>query len=130
MIAVDTNVVVRFLVQDDEEQYNLIRTLFQEAAEIFIPITIVLETEWVLRFAYKFTPSDVCRALRNLFGLPNVRLENALVIAQAISWHKNGLDFADALHLSHSQSCQVLYTFDQKFINRSLSISHTEVKHP
>jgi predicted nucleic acid-binding protein len=76
------------------------------------------------------TRKDVCQALRNLFGLPNVRLENTLTIAQAIAWHEDGLDFADALHLSHSQNCTVLYTFDQQFINRSVGMSNTEIKHP
>jgi predicted nucleic-acid-binding protein len=53
MIAVDTNIVVRLLTQDDERQYSKILKLFQEQ-DIFIPDTVLLETEWVLRFAYHF----------------------------------------------------------------------------
>ncbi|MFB2977172.1 type II toxin-antitoxin system VapC family toxin [Microseira sp. BLCC-F43] len=69
MIAVDTNIVVRLLTQDDEKQYNKSLKLFQEQ-DIFIPDTVILETEWVLRFAYKFKPAEICQAFRNLFGLP------------------------------------------------------------
>jgi predicted nucleic-acid-binding protein len=55
VIAVDTNIVVRLLTQDYEQQYNKSLALFQEQ-EIFIPDTVLLETEWVLRFAYHFKP--------------------------------------------------------------------------
>ncbi len=109
MIAVDTNVVVRLLTQDDEQQYNKSLKLFQEQ-EIFIPDTVILETEWVLRFAYHFKPDEICRAFRNLLGLPNVQLTNGSLMAQALQWHENGLDFADALHLVQSQDCSAIYT--------------------
>lgn len=75
MIAVDTNVVVRLLTQDDEQQYNKSLKLFQEQ-DIFIPDTVILETEWVLRFAYHFQPDEIRKAFRNLLGLPNVQLTN------------------------------------------------------
>jgi len=68
MVAVDP--VVRLLTQDDEQQYNKSLKLFQEE-DIFIPDTVILETEWVLRFAYKFKPVNICQAFRNLFGLPS-----------------------------------------------------------
>jgi predicted nucleic-acid-binding protein len=70
MIAVDTNVIVRLLTQDDELQYQKSLEILQNN-NIFIPDTVVLETEWVLRFAYKLQPPDICSALRKLFGLPN-----------------------------------------------------------
>lgn len=72
MISVDTNIVVRFLTQDDKQQYAKSLKLFQEQ-DIFIPDTVILETEWVLRFAYRFQPQEICQAFRKLFGLPNVQ---------------------------------------------------------
>ena len=57
MIAIDTNIVVRFLTQDDEQQYQKSLKLFQEQ-ELFISDTVILETEWVLRFAYEFKPKS------------------------------------------------------------------------
>lgn len=52
MVAVDTNIVVRLLTQDDELQYQKSQEIFQ-TQDVFIPDTVILETEWVLRFAYK-----------------------------------------------------------------------------
>jgi predicted nucleic-acid-binding protein len=129
MIAVDTNVVVRLLTRDDEQQYNKSLKLFQEQ-DIFIPDTIILETEWVLRFAYKFKPPEICKAFRNLIGLPNIRLTNESLMAQVLQWHEQGVDFADALHLAHSQNCFELYTFDAKFVNRGKGLTACEVRQP
>lgn len=129
MIAVDTNVVVRLLTQDDEGQYNKSLKLFQEE-DIFIPDTVILETEWVLRFAYHFRPSEICTAFRNLLGLPNVQLTNGSLIAQVLTWHENGMDFADALHLAQSQNCSAIYTFDTKFINKAQGLTRCEVQQP
>jgi predicted nucleic-acid-binding protein len=129
MIAVDTNVVIRLLTQDDEPQYNRSLKLFQEQ-DIFIPDTVILETEWVLRFAYQFDPVEICKALRNLFGLPNVQVANASLMAQVLQWHENGLDFADALHLAQSQSCSAIYTFDDKFVKRAINLTECQVLQP
>ena len=68
MIAVDTNVIVRLLTKDDERQYEISWRLFKDY-EVFISDTVILETEWVLRYAYKFTPSQIHQAFLNLFGL-------------------------------------------------------------
>jgi len=127
--AIDTNIIVRLLVRDNVEQYTASRRLF-ESGEIFIPDTVILETEWVLRFAYEFKPEIICESLRKLFGLPNVRLSNALLVAQAIRWHEDGLDFADAFHLSLSQNQATLKTFDAQFIKRSKDISQCSVEKP
>jgi predicted nucleic-acid-binding protein len=129
MIAVDTNIVVRLLTQDDEQQYSKSLKLFQEQ-DIFIPDTVLLETEWVLRFAYHFNPGEICEAFRNLLGLPNVQVTNANLMVQALQWHENGLDFADALHLALSQGCSAIYTFDMKFVNRAKGLTVCEVRQP
>lgn len=129
MIAIDTNIIVRLLTRDDIKQYNASRKLFA-SEEIYIPDTVILETEWVLRFAYDFEPVAICNAFRKLFGLPNVRLSNGFAIAQAINWHEVGLDFADAFHLSVSQHLPSLKTFDEQFIKRSKNFSACAVKRP
>ncbi|MGH8474269.1 MAG: type II toxin-antitoxin system VapC family toxin [Methylococcales bacterium] len=129
MVAIDTNIIVRLLTRDDIEQYKISRRLF-ETEEIFIPDTVILETEWVLRFAYEFTPKDICGSLRKLFGLSNVCLSNGQLIAQTLDWHENGLDFADAFHLSLSQQQSTLKTFDENFIKRSKKLSKCRVEKP
>jgi len=123
MIAVDTNVVVRLLTQDNELQFNKSVEVFRELA-VFIPDTVILETEWVLRFAYKFKPADICKGLRSLLGLSNVYITNDRLMAQVINWHENGLDFADAFHLAQSQDCSEFYTFDDKFCKKAQGLSN------
>ncbi|MDJ1179218.1 type II toxin-antitoxin system VapC family toxin [Roseofilum sp. BLCC_M91] len=129
MISIDTNIVVRILTQDDEQQYQKSLELLQNN-DVFIPDTVILETEWVLRFAYKFNPIQICQALRYLLGLPNVYLADPDLIAKALEWHENGLDFADALHLSKSQNCQRLYSFDRKFLKKATGLTDCEVQEP
>lgn len=129
MIAVDTNIVVRLLTQDDAQQSAKSVELFREQ-EVFISDTVILETEWVLRFAYQFKPVEIGQALKNLFGLPNVYLNNANLLLQVLQWHEDGLDFADAFHLAQSQSCLALYTFDDKFVKKAKKLTSCEVKQP
>jgi predicted nucleic-acid-binding protein len=129
MIAVDTNIIVRLITQDDEPQYRASVDLFQTPT-IFIPDTVILETEWVLRFAYGFKAHEICKAFRKIFGLPNVYLANENLTAQVLQWYENGLDFADALHLATSQHCSALYTFDHAFIKRAKTLSDQQVQKP
>jgi predicted nucleic-acid-binding protein len=129
MVAVDTNIIVRFLTQDDELQYQKSLEIFQ-TQNVFIPDTVILETEWVLRFAYKFKPVEIREALKKLFGLPNVHLNNPNLVAQSLQWHETGLDFADAFHLANSQNHTQFYTFDEKFIKRAKGLTSCEVQQP
>lgn len=129
MTAVDTNIIVRLLTRDEIEQYHASRALF-ETEEIYIADTVILETEWVLRFAYEFEPKEICDSLRKLFGLPNVWLSNEFAVAQAITWHEAGLDFADAFHLALSQNQPTLKTFDVKFIKLAKDLSACRVEKP
>jgi predicted nucleic-acid-binding protein len=129
MVAVDTNIIVRLLTQDDELQYQKSLEIFQTQT-IFIPDTVILETEWVLRFAYKLKPVEICTALRKLFGLPNVNLSNTSLVYQALQWHETGLYFADAFHLAQSQNNVEFYTFDEKFVKKAKGLTNCEVKLP
>jgi predicted nucleic-acid-binding protein len=129
MISVDTNIVVRLLAKDDLDQFHQSSEIFS-TQEIFIPDTVILETEWVLRYAYKFKPVQITDALKKLFGLANVNLEDATEVALAIEWYEAGFDFADALHLAKSQNCQQMLTFDRRFVSRSKRITSCPVRMP
>lgn len=129
MIAVDTNILVRLLTRDNEAEYAASYQLFA-TEEIFIPDTVILETEWVLRFAYDLNPTEICDAFRKLFGLANVTISSEQKIAQVISWHELGLDFADALHLVMSQGYDMLKTFDKNFIQKSKGLTDCRVERP
>jgi predicted nucleic-acid-binding protein len=126
MLAVDTNLLVRLVANDDPEQAKRAASLF-EAEQIFVPKTVLLETEWVLRYAYKLGSDAIARALRAIAGLPNVTLENPAELALALGWFESGLDFADALHLASSQRAGRFATFDTKFAQRAQALTKTEI---
>lgn len=129
MIAVDTNIIIRFLTRDDEAQYLTAYNIFKEH-DIFIPDSVILETEWVLRYSYRFSIKDICRAMKDIFGLPNVHLSNPLLITLAIEWHEHGMDFADALHLAQSQHHSKFLTFDKNFAKKAKGLCNCVVSEP
>ncbi|MCA1809755.1 MAG: type II toxin-antitoxin system VapC family toxin [Lentisphaerae bacterium] len=126
MISIDTNVLVRFLVRDDAEQFQKAVSLFN-STEIYIPDTVFLETEWVLRFAYGYNVCAVSKAFRDLLGLSQVHVADVVCLRSAVEWHADGLDFADALHLSCSQDIDTLATFDKAFARRSDNLGRCRV---
>ena len=81
-----------------------------------MPVSVVRETEWVLRSAYGYKPADVARALRAFGGLPQVTIEDAATLAAAFDLAERGMDFADALHLGRASGQDVFLTFDRRFV--------------
>ena len=55
-------------------------------------------------------------------------IDQAQQVSLALQWHEQGLDFADALHLSQSKDCKGFYTFDERFVKRAQRIAGCEVK--
>lgn len=115
MRAIDTNVVVRFLAGDDPDQSAIARTLV-EAGDLFVPLTVMLETEWVLRSVYGHERPQVAAALRAFAGLPGASVEAPERLAAALDRAEAGMDFADALHLGGAEGCDALLTFDRRFV--------------
>ena len=114
MRAIDTNVVVRFLTADNKREAALARDLI-EAGDVFVPLTVCLEAEWVLRSGYGFTVDQIADSLSAFAGIPGVSVEEPAVLAMALDWARAGMDFADALHLAKSDGCTAFLTFDKKF---------------
>ena len=85
-----------------------------------MPITVILELEWVLRAFYGFEAPQLIRVFEHLLGLPHVNTEEAERVAAALPLVAGGIDFADALHLAGSAHCAALYTFDEsRFARRA-----------
>lgn len=118
MIAVDTDIVVRYLTDDHPLQSARARVLVK-TNEVFLSGTVVLECEWVLRSLYRYSPQDVNSALRAFVGIPTVSVENPELVAQALDLAEKGFDFANALHLAAAADCETFATFDQKFAKRA-----------
>ena len=112
MIAIDTNILVRLITRDDRAQAKRAAALF-EREEIFVAKTVLLETEWVLRFSYELKKPIILRALKNAVGLPHVTVEDSVVVAEALDLFEIGMDFADALHLASGRSALQFATFDE-----------------
>ena len=111
--AVDTNVLVRFYLRDDTTQ-GRIATDVLTAGDIFVPKTVVLELEWVLRYVADQPGDKVTECLAHLIALPGVTVEDRDEIEAALSHCRNGIEFADALHLAASKACTELLTFDDR----------------
>jgi predicted nucleic-acid-binding protein len=129
VISVDTNVIVRLLTGDDQSQFKRAKALFEKVT-IVITTTVILESEWVLRYAYNYEQSEITNAFKALFGLPDVNLQEPLVMSNAIEWYQQGMDFTDAIHLAKSQDAEGFVTFDKKLISASTKMSIIPVKEP
>lgn len=119
MIALDTNILARFYVEDPSDpeaatQRPIARRLLTQTQPLFVPLTVVLELEWVLRAFYGFTPNDFVRVVQHLLGLAHVTVEEWARVSDALALHKDGLDFADALHLLASSGCTEFMSFDDR----------------
>jgi len=112
VFAVDTNVVVRLLVNDDVRQGAVARRLF-ESEEIWIGVTVLLEAAWVLDSVYELSTDETVKALRGLLGLPNVRVEDSGAVAAALDAAGKGLELPDALHLLRAPRDAEFVTFDR-----------------
>jgi predicted nucleic-acid-binding protein len=118
MIAVDTNVLVRLLTGDDPAQTRLAADLFAQES-IFIPKTVLLETEWVLRYRYELAPTVILTAFRKVLGLPQVAVEDSNALVEALARYGEGMDFADALHLASVGEADQFATFDVRLKKRA-----------
>jgi predicted nucleic-acid-binding protein len=123
MIAVDTNVLARFYIDDPQDpeskkQRPLARSALESSEGVFVPITVVLELEWVSRALYAFDAAAFARMIDHLVGLPNVTVEDWPAVLDAVALHQQGLDFADALHVVRSAHCQEFLTFDDRRLAR------------
>ena len=121
MIAVDTNLIVRFLVRDDPAQAARARALI-DAQPILVLKTVLLEAEWALRKSYGFDRTAAAEGLRRLIGLPGVEVEDRAAVARAFAWFDQGLDLADALHLASSGRASAFATFDRTLQRRARTL--------
>ncbi len=129
MIAIDTNVVVRFLANDHPDQSQRARQVMLDG-DIFLPISVCLETEWVLRSVYQASREQIAQKLAELFGMQGVTVEDPEVLAMAIGWFRQGMDFADALHLASAEDCEAMVSFDARFAAAAQRLGTLAVRLP
>jgi predicted nucleic-acid-binding protein len=121
MPALDTNVLIRYLVQDDEPQLaaarRLIRKCVAEGQTLFVPLTVALEVEWVLRSSFECGKDEVVEALSSLLSAAELSFESEQALEVALQLYRNGAaDFADCLHIALVAQAgeSPLWTFDKR----------------
>ena len=122
MIAVDTNILVRIVTNDQPEQAQRAARLLLNQA-VFISKTVILELEWVLRHSYKLDRKVIFATLQNILATHNFTVEQRSTIEQALLWYEQGMDFADALHLACSLHADKFVSFDKKLIKKAISLN-------
>ena len=117
--SLDTNVLVRLIVKDDDRQtqaaFELLEKHVKKSQSLFVPVTVVLELEWVLRSRYKFTKADVMGMLSSLLMTFELVFESEGALEQALASYEDGsADYADCLHLALATKQKALpfMTFD------------------
>ncbi len=118
MIGLDTNVVVRYLVQDDLEQSATASELIDHLSDTdpgYLSLVTVVELYWVLRRAYKIDASQCGDLLGGLLEARELRVDQDAVVRAALTATRDGLDFADAViaELGRVAGCSTTVTFDQ-----------------
>jgi predicted nucleic-acid-binding protein len=118
MIALDTNVVIRALTQDEPAQAKKAARLLR-GDSLHVSKTVLVEVEWVLRKAYGFPADRINDALGRFVGLRTLTVEDRPAVVRALDWHARGMDFADALHLASSAAATAFATFDAALARRA-----------
>ena len=122
MAALDTNVLVRWLTNDDAAQCAAVARLFDDAigqgVRLFVTTTVMLELEWVLRSRYRYDKPQVLAAMNALLDVTELEFQTEPTLEQALWLFKQtgSRDFADCLHIALvSQVSQgPLLTFDER----------------
>jgi predicted nucleic-acid-binding protein len=124
MAALDTNILVRFLVEDDPAQCaaakKLIRKCVREGETLHVPVTVSLELEWVLRSSFGFGKPAVLATLSQLLSASELSFESEGALELALVLYGQGAaDFSDCLHVALASAAgeAPLWTFDKAASN-------------
>lgn len=118
IVSIDTNVLVRFLVHDEDalEQCEAAKRVF--SGQTFLPESVLLETEWVLRAVYSIPRNEIGEAFQKLLRLQDVSMPDKKILRHVMDLYDQGFDFGDALHLLRSQG-YAMKTFDRDFSKKA-----------
>ena len=121
MIAIDTNILVRFLVGDDQKQSEKVYKIFKDTEskndEIHVPILVIIELLWVLESVYEIERKDIISSLDQLILMPIFSFEHLSAIQEfVVDAKNNNYDLSDLLiaHTAQNNKCSFIITFDKK----------------
>ena len=127
MLTIDTNIVIRFLTRDHEALARRALEIVRNN-EVFVPVTVILEAEWVLRDAYEMPRDEVIREVRRFCGLERVTVGAADAVERALDYAERGLDLADALHLAQATETEAFVTFDKPLVRKARRLIEARVR--
>jgi len=119
MIGLDTNILVRFLTQDDEVQCKIVNRFFGKLtteSPAFVNNIVFCEMIWVLESNYKFTKKEIVQRIRFLLSAGEIEFENLAILLNALDYYeKENADFSDCLigKINKKSSCEFTFTFDK-----------------
>ncbi|WP_260582033.1 type II toxin-antitoxin system VapC family toxin [Sphingopyxis sp. PET50] len=114
MKAVDTNILARFMLDDDPVQSPIARDIIE--AGVFVPLTVLLELGWLLQSRYAMERAHLAASLLGLFDVPGIVLDDELAVRSAVAAFAKGGDFADHLHLVAAKGAEAFVTFDRSMV--------------
>ena len=121
MLGIDTNVLVRYLVRDDELQFEKARRLIKReiaaGRQVLVSQLVMLETEWVLRSRYNQSKTEIVSVFSGLLDATDIKIEDEATVEEAIYiWKESGADFADCLIGARNRQlgCKATATFDER----------------
>jgi len=131
LIAIDTNIVVRIVANDEAEQVGRASAALAKG-DIYLSLTVCLEAAWVLGSIYKKSRAAIADGLTAFAGIPTITIENPEALATALDWYRLGMDFADALHLAVATDlgCTSMLSFDNHFVKSAAKLSTIPVIEP
>jgi predicted nucleic-acid-binding protein len=116
-VAVDTNVLVRLIVNDDKVQAKQALRLLSRSTAVYVSLPTFCEFFWVLRSFYQFSDEQIGLAINNLLNIQTLETDRPAVEA-GLSLQRNGGDFADGVIAFDGlkQGAEAFYSFDKKAV--------------
>lgn len=118
--AVDTNVLVRLATGDDAREHRMVAESLAARPWRVFP-TVILETEWVLRSVYGYSPTQFADFVEWMSANERIDIVDADIVRAAIACHRDGLDFADALHIAQAKG-EPFLTLDKTLRRRAAKL--------
>ena len=119
--VIDTNLLVRYLTEDDPDKAQSVETLLIKAGKgeikIVIPSVIIAELIWVLESYYKMETGEISQLVGSILNTPGIDTQDKNILREALKIYENkGTDFVDAwiVEFARERNIKTIYTFDKK----------------
>lgn len=131
MIGLDTNILVRYITQDDRAQSAAAAEIFDSLSahsQGFLPVVVIAELVWVLQFAYRFEKAQIEQIVEKLLRSQELVIERAEIVSQALRiFRVSRANFADCLieRCAHAAGCEYMLSFDKRAVTIGMRLART-----